>query len=33
MEYDASFPPEMSLKGMATAEELPPLPIHTLSPC
>ena len=30
---DASFPPETSPKKMATAEESPPLPIHTLPPC
>ena len=29
---DILFPPEMSLKGMTTAEEPPPLPIHTLPP-
>ena len=30
---DALFPLGTSPKGMATAEEPPPLPIHTLPPC
>ncbi len=30
---DASLPPEVAPKGMATADGSSPLPIHTLPPC